>query len=121
MVHTQHIQDKKSMLGQGIIIFVYLGILTVIEFLVAVAFDAVPLLVVFALVKAALVIYYYMHIYKLSGELETEGERESYEYQNVTDQLGLWLFLISDSFVYGCLMIMRINLLGLGRPALNQF
>src|SRR6266498_2310640 len=121
MVHTQHIQDKKSMLGQGIVIFVYLGILTVLEFLVAIAFAAVPLLIVFALVKAALVGYYYMHIYKLSSELEAEGEHESYEYKTGTNRLGLWLFLVSDSFVFAGLMIMRINLLGLARPQLNQF
>ncbi|HLO28996.1 MAG TPA: heme-copper oxidase subunit III [Anaerolineales bacterium] len=116
MLHTQ---DKKSMLGQGIVIFVYLAILTGLEFLVAIAFDAVPLLVVFALVKAALVGYYYMHIYKLS--LEHEAEHESYEYKAGTNRLGLWLFLVSDSFVFAGLMIMRINLLGLSRPELNQF
>ncbi len=116
MLHTQ---DKKSILVQGIIIFAYLAILTVIEFLIAVSFNAVPLLVVFALVKAALVVYYYMHIYQLS--VEHEGEHESYEYKTGTNRLGLWLFLISDSFVFAGLMIMRINLLGLSRPELNQF
>src|SRR6266498_3013308 len=116
MLHTQ---DKKSILVQGIIIFAYLAILTVIEFLIAVSFNAVPLLVVFALVKAALVVYYYMHIYQLS--VEHEGEHESYEYKTGTNRLGLWLFLISDSFVFAGLMIMRINLLGLARPQLNQF
>jgi cytochrome c oxidase subunit 3 len=106
------------MLGQGILIFVYLAILTGLEFLIAITFDAVPLLVVVALVKGALVVYYYMHVYKLN--LETESEDESYEYKAGTNRLGLWLFLISDSFVFGGLMIMRINLLGLSRPQLNQ-
>ena len=32
----------------------------------------------------------------------------------------LWLFLISDSFIFGGLMISRINLLGLTRPELIQ-
>ncbi|HLO18663.1 MAG TPA: cytochrome c oxidase subunit 3 [Anaerolineales bacterium] len=118
MLHTE---DKKTVLGQGILIFVYLAILTGLEFLVAIAFDAVPLLVVFALVKAALVVYYYMHIYKLSGELESEGAHESYEYKADTNRLGLWLFLVSDSFVFAGLMAMRVNLLGLSRPELNQF
>ncbi len=116
MLHTQ---DKKSILTQGIVIFVYLAILTGLEFLVAISFSAVPLLVVFALVKAALVVYYYMHIYKLS--VEHEEENESYEYKAGTNRLGLWLFLVSDSFVFAGLMIMRINLLGLARPQLNQF
>jgi cytochrome c oxidase subunit III len=117
MVHTQ---DNQSMLGQGIIIFVYLAILTGLEFLVAISFDSVPLLVVVALVKAALVVYYYMHVYKLSVESENE-EPEAYEYKSGTNRLGLWLFLISDSFVFAGLMAMRINLLGLTRPELNQF
>jgi cytochrome c oxidase subunit 3 len=119
MVHTQ-IQDKKFMLGQGVVIFVYLAILTGLEFLVAISFDSVPLLVVVALVKAALVAYYYMHVYKLNLESEND-EIESYEYKSATNRLGLWLFLVSDTFVFAGLMAMRINLLGLTRPELNQF
>lgn len=118
MVHTQ---ENKSMLGQGVLIFVYLAVLTGLEFFVALTFDAVPLLVVVALVKAALVVYYYMHIYKLSAEGEGGVlETESYAYKTGTNRLGLWLFLVSDSFVFGGLMIMRVNLLGLARPELNQ-
>lgn len=119
MVHTQT-QDKKFMLGQGVVIFVYLAILTGLEFLVAISFDAVPLLIVVALVKAALVAYYYMHVYKLNLESEND-EVESYEYKSATNRLGLWLFLVSDTFVFAGLMAMRINLLGLTRPELNQF
>lgn len=106
------------MLGQGIIIFIYLAVLTGLEFFVAISFQSVPLLVVMALVKAALVLYYYMHVYKLN--LEAEVDNESYNYKAGTNRLGLWLFLISDSFVFGGLLIMRINLLGLSRPELNQ-
>ena len=106
------------MLSQGILIFVYLAVLTGLEFFVAISFKSVPLLVVFALVKAVLVAYYYMHIYKLNAE--HEGDEESYEYKSGTNRIGLWLFLISDSFVFGGLMVMRINLLGLTRPDLNQ-
>lgn len=106
------------MLSQGVFIFVYLAVLTVLEFLVAISFNSVPLLVVVALIKAALVVYYYMHVYKLN--LESEIEEHSYDYKAGTNRLGLWLFLISDSFVFGGLMVMRINLLGLTRPGLNQ-
>ena len=113
-----HAQDKSSMLSQGVFIFVYLAVLTGLEFFVAISFNSVPLLVVFALVKAVLVAYYYMHIYKLNAE--HEGDEESYEYKSGTNRIGLWLFLISDSFVFGGLMVMRINLLGLTRPDLNQ-
>jgi cytochrome c oxidase subunit III len=114
-----HTEDNKAMLSQGVYIFVYLAVLTVLEFLIAVTFKSVPILVVVALVKAVLVVYYYMHIYELN--IDHEGDHESYEYKSGTNRLGLWLFLISDSFVFGGLMVMRINLLGLTHPNLNQF
>lgn len=113
-----HSQDKKSALGQGVIIFVYLAVLTVLEYFVAVTFNATSLLVVVAVIKAALVMYYYMHVYKLN---ESDGSDESsYQYKTGTNRLGLWLFLLSDSFVFAGLMAMRINLLGLTRPHLSQ-
>ena len=115
MVHTH---DNKSMLSQGILIFIYLAILTALEFFVAITFNSVVLLVVVALVKAALVIYYYMHVYKLN--LESEVDDASYDFKAGTNRLGLWLFLISDAFVFAGLMVVRINLLGLSRPELNQ-
>lgn len=114
-----HIQDKKSMLSQGILIFIYLAVLTGLEFFVAISFNSVPILVVVALIKAALVLYYYMHVYKLNAESHEEDEN-SYEYKSGTNRLGLWLFLISDSFVFAGLMVMRVNLLGLTRPHLDQ-
>ncbi len=114
-----HVQDKKAMLNQGVLIFVYLGALSLIEYFIAIAFDAVPLLVLVLLIKAVLVAYYYMHIYKLSLESHVEDEG-SYEYKTGTNRLGLWLFLISDAFVFAGLMVTRMNLLGLTRPPLNQ-
>lgn len=118
MAQMVHAHDKKAMLGQGIAIFVYLAVLTALEFFVAISFNSVILLVVVALVKAALVVYYYMHVYKLN--LEAEHDDASYDYKAGTNRLGLWLFLISDSFVFAGLMIVRINLLGLSRPELSQ-
>jgi len=116
---TQHNHDNSSMLSQGIYIFVYLAVLTALEFGIAISFDATILLVVIALVKAVLVVYYYMHIYQLNAE--HEGDEDSYEYKSGTNRIGLWLFLISDTFVFGGLMAMRLNLLGLSHPNLNQF
>ena len=107
------------MLGQGVFIFVYLAVLTVLEFGIAITFNSAVLLVVIALVKAVLVVYYYMHIYKLNAE--HEGDEDSYEYKSGTNRLGLWLFLVSDTFVFGGLMAMRINLLALAHPNLNQY
>lgn len=114
-----HKQENSSMLSQGVFIFVYLAALTLLEYFVAVKLQiAVPLLIVVAIVKAVLVLYYYMHVYKLNAE--SEGDEHSYAYKTGTNRLGLWLFLISDSFVFGGLLVMRMNLLGLTRPHLNQ-
>ncbi|HEY5731007.1 MAG TPA: cytochrome c oxidase subunit 3 [Anaerolineales bacterium] len=113
-----HKQDKKSMLNQGVFIFVYLAVLTALEFFVAITFNAVAVLIAVALVKGALVVYYYMHVYQLNAD--NEGDENSYEYKTGTNRLGLWLFLISDSFVFGGLLVMRMNLLGMTRPHLNQ-
>lgn len=113
-----HTNDKSSALTQGVIIFAYLAVLTVIEYLIAVSFNAVSILVVVAVIKAALVMYYYMHIYKLNQD--SEGDEHSYNYKTDTNRLGLWLFLLSDAFVFAGLLTVRINLLGLTRPHLNQ-
>ena len=113
-----HTQDKSSALGQGVVVFVYLTVLTVLEYFIAVSFDAVPILIVVAIVKAALVLYYFMHIYKLNEE--SDEDRHSYSFKTGTNRIGLWLFLLSDSFVFAGLMAMRINLLALTRPPLNQ-
>lgn len=115
-----HKQDHPNLLSQGVFIFVYLAVLTLLEFFVAVTFNSVVILAAVALVKAALVLYYYMHVYKLNESPEAASDRDSYEYKTGTNRVGLWLFLISDTFVFGGLMVMRINLLGLTRPDLNQ-
>lgn len=115
MAHT----DKKTALNQGVIIFIFLAVLTALEFFIAISMDAVPLLVLVALVKAGLVVYYYMHIYKLNAEDEG-GDVHSYAYKTGSNRLGLWLFILSDSFVFGGLAVARFNLLGLSRPHLDQ-
>ncbi|MBM3178744.1 MAG: heme-copper oxidase subunit III [Chloroflexi bacterium] len=113
-----HTQDKSAALRQGVLIFIYLAALTALEYFIAITFKAVSILVIVAMIKAALVMYYYMHIYKLNAE--SEDDEHSYEYKTGTNRLGLWLFLLSDSFVFAGLMTTRINLLGLTRPHLDQ-
>jgi cytochrome c oxidase subunit 3 len=44
-----------------------------------------------------------------------------YAYRTATNRLGLWLFIISDSFVFGALLVARFYLLGNHRPHLEQF
>src|SRR5512146_2434409 len=46
---------------------------------------------------------------------------QSYAYKLRTGRIGLWLFFISDSFMFGALLVTRFYLLGGHRPELNQF
>lgn len=114
-----HTQDKSSALAQGLTVFIFLAVLTALEFGIATLINSVVLLILVALVKAGLVVYYYMHIYKLNQDDHGEGH-DSYAYKTGTNRLGLWLFLLSDSFVFGGLLASRFNVLGLTRPHLNQ-
>ena len=45
----------------------------------------------------------------------------NYRYKTHTNRIGLWLFIISDAFVFGGLLVSRFYLLGGERPELNQF
>ena len=42
-------------------------------------------------------------------------------YKLATNRLGLWLFFISDGFVFGGLLVTRFYLMGGQRPDLEQF
>lgn len=112
------LNNKSDVLRQGIVVFIFLAVLTALEFFVAIEIGAVVILIVMALFKVGLVIYYYMHIYKLAQD--AGDDRHSLEYKTATNRLGLWLFLLSDSFVFGGLLISRFYLLSLTRPPLNQ-
>jgi cytochrome c oxidase subunit 3 len=114
-----HTQTKAAAMNQGLLIFIYLAVLTGLEFFIAVTMQSAPLLVVIALIKAGLVLYYYMHVYRLNDD-DAHADHHSFHFKEGTNRLGLWLFLLSDSFVFGGLMVTRINLLALSRPELNQ-
>jgi cytochrome c oxidase subunit 3 len=45
----------------------------------------------------------------------------SYAYKLRTSRIGLWLFFLSDSFMFGGLLVARFYLLGNHRPELEQF
>lgn len=112
--------NKSAAFSLGLTIFIFLAVLTGLEFFVAIALDAVPILVAIALVKGGLVLYYYMHISKL-GAKDDNIDHKSYAYKTGTNRFGLWLFILSDSFVFSGLLVSRFNLLGLTRPHLNQY
>lgn len=115
MEHT----NNTDVFRQGVVVFVFLAVLTALEFFVAVEIGVVALLAVIALVKVGLVMYYYMHVYRLNTS-DQDLDRTSYKYKLGTNRIGLWLFLLSDSFVFGGLAVARFNLLGFIRPDLNQ-
>jgi cytochrome c oxidase subunit III len=47
--------------------------------------------------------------------------QHSWAYKLRTNRIGLWLFFLSDSFVFAGLLVARFYLLGGTRPDLNQF
>jgi cytochrome c oxidase subunit 3 len=49
------------------------------------------------------------------------NEQHNYADKLRTARIGLWLFIISDSFVFGGLLVSRFYLLGGQRPHLEQF
>jgi cytochrome c oxidase subunit III len=110
--------NKADVLNQGVVIFIFLAVLTALEFFVAIEIGAIVLLIIMAIVKVGLVIYYYMHIAKLNED--SGDDHHSLKYKIATNRLGLWLFLLSDSFVFGGLLVSRFYLLSLTRPPLNQ-
>jgi caa(3)-type oxidase subunit IV len=61
-------------LTRGIVLLVILAALTAVEFLIAQMANATVILVLIALVKAGLVIWYFMHLPRV---LKSEGEHES--------------------------------------------
>jgi cytochrome c oxidase subunit III len=46
---------------------------------------------------------------------------ENYRNKLATNRLGLWLFFLSDSFVFGALLVTRFYLMGDKRPELTQW
>jgi cytochrome c oxidase subunit 3 len=46
---------------------------------------------------------------------------KDYLFKSATNRLGLWLFILSDSFVFGGLLVSRFYLFGGERPELNPY
>lgn len=114
MTHKTH----PGSLRQGLVIFIILAFLTFVEYVVAITNQSLLLLSIAAFIKASLVIYYYMHVYKLA-EAENEPDHDSFEWKLTTNRLGLWLFILSDAFLFAGLLVSRFNLLGMTRPHLD--
>jgi len=50
----------------------------------------------------------------------TTETMQEYEHQTGSNRLGLWLFFISEMFLFGGLLVTRFYLLGNSRPDVNQ-
>lgn len=66
-------QKKKAEYRQNFFIFLALAVLTLIEFLVAINLEeATVALMIIALIKAGLIVQFFMHIYRLWRQEEHE-------------------------------------------------
>jgi cytochrome c oxidase subunit IV len=61
-------ENKAQALRRGTLTFIALLILTAVEFYVGVALNSIALLLILSLLKAALIVYVFMHIYRLWRE-----------------------------------------------------
>ncbi len=58
--------ETSGALGRGWFVFIGLAILTVVEYLLAITIDAnLPIMIVLAVAKAAIIIHYFMHVARL--------------------------------------------------------
>lgn len=57
----------------------------------------------------------------MSAEVPALKPAHSYAYKLRTQRIGLWLFILSDVFMFGGLLVTRFYLLGNRRPDLDQF
>lgn len=117
-MNEQH-KSMNTKIDQGLVIFLLLAFLTFIEFMIAITSQSLLLLSIVAMIKAGMVIYYYMHIYKL-GDLNDDLPHSSREWKTATNRFGFWLFILSDAFLFAGLLTARFNLLGFTRPDLEQ-
>ncbi|KAA3662638.1 MAG: hypothetical protein DWQ04_12930 [Chloroflexi bacterium] len=59
---------KSAAYRRGVYVFVALFVLTLIEYFVAISINSVVLLFIIALLKAAAIVQYFMHVYRLWRE-----------------------------------------------------
>lgn len=59
---------KAEAMRTGLLVFLGLAVLTIVEFFIPFLIDSIVLLIIIALLKAALIINYFMHVYRLWRE-----------------------------------------------------
>ena len=63
-------EKKGAAYRQVVVVFVVLAVLTVIEYAVGLVWPALAPLMIIALLKAALIVHFFMHLYRLWREEE---------------------------------------------------
>ncbi|MDX9993117.1 MAG: cytochrome c oxidase subunit 3 [Anaerolineales bacterium] len=104
---------------QGLNVFIGLAVLTAIEFFIAITNASLLLIGMIAVLKAGLVLYFYMHVYHLR-DVDKHLDPHTYQHKLTSNRFGLWLFLLSDAFLFAGLLSARFNLMGLTRLHLDQ-
>jgi heme/copper-type cytochrome/quinol oxidase subunit 4 len=65
--------ETSGALGRGWVVFIGLAVLTIVEYILAIAIDAnLPILIVLAVAKAAVIIHYFMHLVRVWRDPEEE-------------------------------------------------
>lgn len=73
-----NVSAKRSAFRLGIYVFLALAVLTVVEYWIGATFNSAVVLFIIALVKAALIIQYFMHVARLWQE-ESQIHEEGHE------------------------------------------
>jgi cytochrome c oxidase subunit III len=119
MHNTETSHNHIPNLLQGVNVFIVLAVLTAIEFFIAITNASVLLISIVAILKAVLVLYYYMHVYHLR-DVDKHLDPHTYQHKLTSNRFGLWLFILSDGFLFAGLLTARFNLMGMSRLDLGQ-
>lgn len=66
--------DRRAAYRRGVVTFVALAVLTILEFVVATTIGSLVLLFIAALIKAAIILQYFMHLGHVWEEVEEVSE-----------------------------------------------
>ncbi|MDP2730817.1 MAG: cytochrome c oxidase subunit 3 [Dehalococcoidales bacterium] len=119
--------EIRKKLRLGFIVIGFLFIVELTEFLVGVNMPsgAWPILAVLVIPGFTPILYFFMHITQLrrrriEKKMVTANLTQG-EHRLAINRIGLWLFILSESFLFIALIFTRFYLLGVERPAeLNQ-
>ena len=128
--HRLCANQEKTPLPHRSIVLVALLVLEVFDYYAAQLLNGpVTILFVLALINAALIVNYYMHISTCFRQKETTNGADTHAHpaggispakRLHMNRMGLWLFLLSEAFLFGGILISRFYLWGDTRPHLDQ-